>query len=62
MGLKIFLKRLGGGAMIVTAATQRPKRKETRKGKGPVQSAMMTNISGKLNLLPIIIFDTGRGA
>ena len=48
--------------MIVTAATQRPKRKETRKGKGPVQSAMMTNISGKLNLLPIITFDTGRGA
>lgn len=48
--------------MIVIAATQRHKRKETRKVKGPVQSEMITNISGKLNLLPIITFDIGRGA
>lgn len=62
MGLKI--KKGGGGRgrgpMIVIAATH--KRKETRKGKGPVQSAMMTSISEKLNLLPAITFDIGRGA
>ena len=46
--------------MIVIAATH--KRKETRKGRGPVQSAMMTSISEKLSLLPIITFDIGRGA